>query len=138
MGSKLHIASNGFKAVLFATWRQKSQNSQFYERSMWFQLSPVSGSKPPIFQYLQGSGKTIPPIYIVQYLQDMLAIFNIHTCRDQKPYIRRSLTLKRPYPSKRTGTGSAASLQPVRSSFNVGSSRAAAHESPLGSREDPT
>ena len=48
------------------------------------------------------------------------------------------LTLKRSYPTKLTGTGSAASRQPVRSSFNVGSSRAAAHESPLGSREDPT
>ena len=47
------------------------------------------------------------------------------------------LTPKRLYLSKRQGTGSAAFHRPVRSSFNVGSSRAAAHESPLGSREDP-
>ena len=31
-------------------------------------------------------GENNPPIYC-QYLQGMLAIYNIHTCRDQKPYI---------------------------------------------------
>ena len=52
MGSKLHIER--LQSCLLRPGDKKSQKSQFYELSMWFHR--VLGSKPPIFQYLQGLG----------------------------------------------------------------------------------
>ena len=43
-----------------------------------------------LFNTCRAQGENNPPIYC-QYLQGMLAILNIHTCRDQKPYIQGSL-----------------------------------------------
>jgi hypothetical protein len=89
MGSKLHIER--LQSCFLPTWRQKKvRKVNFMNVSMWFHRFRARNRQYFNIEYWQGSGKnnTSKVQYIVQYLQEMLAILNIHTCRDQKPYIR--------------------------------------------------
>ena len=71
-----------------ATWRQKSQKIDFM--NVFHGFIGFGRETANIFNTCRAPGENNPPIYC-QYLQGVLAIYNIHTCRDQKPYIRRSL-----------------------------------------------
>ena len=63
-----------------ATWRQKSQKIDFM--NVFHGFIGFGRETANIFNTCRAPGENNPPIYC-QYLQGMLAIYNINSCRDQ-------------------------------------------------------